>query len=176
MEDKEEDWVRPPGRKASIWDHFKESRRNGEQNPENLRVKCNHCNAIFHKNSRSTSNFLRHLRRIHYGLLQEIHYLQNNWETRSAWKCSTLWTYFCWKLVVWYCSCCPIHNLNFLFGCHQKIDLRVLSHFSLMCKLLLQRNTDFRVHIYFCSRPFSCSQTMAHTVHPNKYDTRPCVL
>ena len=60
----EEEWVRPTGRNAAIWSHFKESKIDRELKKEKIRVKCNHCPSIFSHTS-STSNYLRHLKSDH---------------------------------------------------------------------------------------------------------------
>ena len=57
----EEEWVRPMGRNAAIWNHFKESKNDREQKKERIRVKCNHCPSIF-SHSSSTSNYIRHMK------------------------------------------------------------------------------------------------------------------
>ena len=54
MEDTEEEWVRPRGRNASIWEHFKENRNDREQKKELIRVKCNYCPSIFNHSSSTT--------------------------------------------------------------------------------------------------------------------------
>ena len=67
-QDKEEDWVRPSGRNAKVWNHFKENRRDREEKKEIIRVKCNHCPSIFNHSS-STTNYIRHMKSHHEDLL-----------------------------------------------------------------------------------------------------------
>ena len=69
MEDKDEDWVRPRGRNAPIWEHFKENKKDREEKKEIIRVKCNHCPSIFNHSS-STTNYIRHMNSHHPGLLK----------------------------------------------------------------------------------------------------------
>ena len=65
MEDEEtEEWVRPRGRNAAIWNHFKESKKDREEKKTDIRVKCNHCPSIF-THSSSTTNYLRHMKSNH---------------------------------------------------------------------------------------------------------------
>ena len=56
-----EEWMRPRGRNAAIWSHFKESKNDREEGKADVRVKCNHCPSIF-THSSSTSNYLRHMK------------------------------------------------------------------------------------------------------------------
>ena len=67
----EEEWVRPTGRNAAIWSHFKESKIDRELKKEKIRVKCNHCPSMFIHSS-STSNYLRHMRSDHPSITIEV--------------------------------------------------------------------------------------------------------
>ena len=63
-EGQEDEWVRPKGRNAPIWNHFKENRKDREQKKESIRVKCNYCPSVF-AHSSSTTNYWRHMRNDH---------------------------------------------------------------------------------------------------------------
>ena len=60
----EEEWVRPSGRNAAIWNHFKENRKDREQKKKDIRIKCNHCPSMF-VHSSSTTNYWRHMKSDH---------------------------------------------------------------------------------------------------------------
>ena len=64
IEEQEEEWVRPKGRNAPIWNHFKENRKDREEKKETIRVKCNHCPSVF-THSSSTTNYHRHMKNDH---------------------------------------------------------------------------------------------------------------
>ena len=63
-QEEEEEWARPSGRNSTIWNHFKESKKDREQKKETIRVKCNYCPSTF-VHSSSTHNYWRHMRKDH---------------------------------------------------------------------------------------------------------------
>ena len=62
------DWARPVGRNSEIWKHFSECVSDREAKKEKIRVRCNHCPALFTYCS-STSNFWRHMKKEHEEIL-----------------------------------------------------------------------------------------------------------
>ena len=60
----EQGWIRPEGKNAAIWNHFRENILDRLQKRETIRVKCIHCPSIFTHTS-STTNYWRHMRTKH---------------------------------------------------------------------------------------------------------------